>query len=65
MVPEERTVTATRDVILLFRAGTPAARAAAHTEDDELAAALEVIDVAPVAVSTHRVGRGCGQRSAR
>jgi hypothetical protein len=57
IVPEERTVTATGDVILLFPAGTPAARAAAHAEDDELAAVLEVTDVAPVAVPRRIRGR--------
>jgi hypothetical protein len=57
MVPEERTVTAEGDVFLLFPADTPAARAAAHAEDDELAAVLEITDVAPVAVPQRVRGR--------
>lgn len=54
MVPEERIVTAEGDVFLLFPADSPAARAAIHAEDDELAAVLEITDVAPVAVP-HRI----------
>ncbi|WP_107474017.1 DUF2470 domain-containing protein [Streptomyces sp. TP-A0874] len=56
--PAARTVSPDGDVLLLMPAGCPAARAAPHAQDDDLAAVVEITDVAPVAVP-HRIrGRG-------
>lgn len=56
--PTARTVTADGDVLLLVPGDSPAARAAAHAQDDDLTAMIEITDVAPVAVP-HRIrGRG-------
>ncbi|MEU1624625.1 DUF2470 domain-containing protein [Streptomyces sp. NPDC020096] len=54
MLPSERSVAEEGDIILRFPVDSPAVRAATHAEDDELAAVLEITDVAPVAVC-HRV----------
>ncbi|GAA2437123.1 DUF2470 domain-containing protein [Streptomyces macrosporus] len=51
---EARVVTPRGDVIVLVAAGSPAARATAHARDDDLAAVVEITDVAPVAVP-HRI----------
>lgn len=51
---EARAVTGEGDVLLLVPAGSPAARAAAHARDGDLAAVMEITDVAPVAVP-HRI----------
>lgn len=57
-VPETRAVNTDGDVILLVPADSPAGRAALHAQDDDVAAVMEVIDVAPVSVP-HRIrGRG-------
>lgn len=53
-MPEDRTVGADGEVLLVFPEGSPAVRAAAHAHDDELCARLELTDVAPVSVP-HRV----------
>ncbi|MEU8568356.1 DUF2470 domain-containing protein [Streptomyces pathocidini] len=56
--PAARTVTPDGDVLLLVPGDSPAARAAAHAQDDDLTAVIEITDVAPVAVP-HRIrGRG-------
>ncbi|MGP4003724.1 DUF2470 domain-containing protein [Streptomyces sp. 8N706] len=56
--PAARTVSPEGDVLLLVRGDSPAARAAAHAQDDDLTAMIEITDVAPVAVP-HRIrGRG-------
>ncbi|KOG87964.1 hypothetical protein ADK38_22470 [Streptomyces varsoviensis] len=52
--PAARTVTPEGDVLLLLPGDSPAARAAAHAQDDDLAAVMEITDVAPVAVP-HRI----------
>ncbi|WP_336621610.1 DUF2470 domain-containing protein [Streptomyces sp. DH37] len=52
--PEARAVTPDGDVLLLVPADSPAARAAAHARDGDLAGVMEITDVAPVAVP-HRV----------
>lgn len=57
MVPEERSVGAEGDLFLLFPARSPAVRAATHAEDDDLAAVLDITDVAPVAVPGRIRGR--------
>ncbi|HZG02403.1 MAG TPA: DUF2470 domain-containing protein [Streptomyces sp.] len=51
---EARAVTPRGDVFLLVPAGSPAARAAVHARGDDLAAVMEITDVAPVAVP-HRI----------
>ncbi|MFF5446781.1 DUF2470 domain-containing protein [Streptomyces sp. NPDC012888] len=53
-VPAARAVTSDGDVILLVSGETPAARAAAHAQDDDLTAVIEITDVAPVSVP-HRI----------
>jgi hypothetical protein len=53
-VPESRAVAPSGDVYLLLPADAPAARAAVHARGDELTAAMEITDVAPVAVP-HRI----------
>ncbi len=57
MVPEGRTVGADGDLFLLLPAESPAVRAAARAEDDELTAVLDITDVAPVAVPGRIRGR--------
>ncbi|MFJ4921709.1 DUF2470 domain-containing protein [Streptomyces sp. NPDC088725] len=58
LVPDERTVDADGDILLVFPADSPAVRAARYAQDDELSAVLEITDVAPVSVP-HRIrGRG-------
>lgn len=52
--PVCRTVTASGDVLLLVPGDCAAARAATHARDDDLAAVMEITDVAPVSVP-HRV----------
>lgn len=53
-VPAARTVTPDGDVILLVPGESAAARAAAHAQDDDLPAVIEITDVAPVSVP-HRI----------
>ncbi|MFD9339221.1 DUF2470 domain-containing protein [Streptomyces sp. NPDC060028] len=53
-VPATRTVTPDGDVILLVSGESAAARAAAHAQDDDLTAVIEITDVAPVSVP-HRI----------
>lgn len=56
--PEVRAVAPSGDIYLLVPAGSPAARAAAHAAGEELAAVMDLTDVAPVSVP-HRIrGRG-------
>ncbi|WP_425580197.1 DUF2470 domain-containing protein [Streptomyces polychromogenes] len=52
--PVARTVTPDGDVILLVPGESAAARAAAHAQDDDLPAVIEITDVAPVSVP-HRI----------
>ncbi len=52
--PVCRTVTPEGDVLLLAPGDSAAARAAAYAQDDDLAAVMEITDVAPVSVP-HRV----------
>ncbi|MER6051067.1 DUF2470 domain-containing protein [Streptomyces sp. NPDC001793] len=52
--PVCRTATPEGDVLLLVPGDSAAARAAAHAQDDDLPAVMEITDVAPVAVP-HRV----------
>jgi hypothetical protein len=52
--PLARVVGTDGEVFLLFPADSPAVRAATHAQDDELAAVLEITDVAPVSVP-HRI----------
>ncbi|MEU9763840.1 DUF2470 domain-containing protein [Streptomyces sp. NPDC047985] len=54
LVPSARSVGPDGDLFLELPAASPAVRAAARAEDDELAAVLEITDVAPVSVP-HRV----------
>ncbi|MEU4355262.1 DUF2470 domain-containing protein [Streptomyces virginiae] len=53
-MPVARTVTPDGDVILLVSGESTAARAAAHAQDDDLTAVIEITDVAPVSVP-HRI----------
>ncbi|MEU9302250.1 DUF2470 domain-containing protein [Streptomyces sp. NPDC048269] len=53
-MPTARTVTPDGDVILLVSGESAAARAAAHAQDDDLTAVIEITDVAPVSVA-HRI----------
>ncbi|MCB5181360.1 DUF2470 domain-containing protein [Streptomyces antimicrobicus] len=53
-VPAARTATPDGDVILLVPGDSAAARAAAHAQDDDLTAVIEITDVAPVSVP-HRI----------
>ncbi|MFF8845963.1 DUF2470 domain-containing protein [Streptomyces sp. NPDC015127] len=55
--PEARAVGPDGEVFLLFPADSPVVRAATHAQDDELAAVLEITDVAPVAVPNRIRGR--------
>ncbi|MET8009644.1 DUF2470 domain-containing protein [Streptomyces sp. NPDC005271] len=52
--PAARTVTPDGDVLLLVPGGSPAARAAAYAQDDDLTCVMEITDVAPVAMP-HRI----------
>lgn len=52
--PAARAVTPDGDVLLLVPGDSPAARAAAHAQDDDLTAVIEITDVAPVA-TPHRI----------
>lgn len=52
--PVCRTVTPGGDVLLLVPGDSAAARAAAHAQDDDLTAVMEITDVAPVSVP-HRI----------
>jgi uncharacterized protein DUF2470 len=52
--PEARAVAEDGDVVLLVPASSPAAQLAEHASGDEVAAVMEITDVAPVAVP-HRV----------
>ncbi len=52
--PAARTVTPEGDVLLLVPGGSPAARAAAYAQHDDLACVMEITDVAPVAMP-HRI----------
>ncbi|MFI9627735.1 DUF2470 domain-containing protein [Streptomyces sp. NPDC052042] len=54
LTPSSRSVGPDGDLFLELPAASRAARAAAHAQDDELAAVLELTDVAPVAVP-HRI----------
>ncbi|MEU9802833.1 DUF2470 domain-containing protein [Streptomyces sp. NPDC051000] len=53
-LPAARTVTPDGDVLLLVSGESAAARAAAHAQDDDLTAVIEITDVAPVSVP-HRI----------
>ncbi|AXE25580.1 DUF2470 domain-containing protein [Streptomyces globosus] len=53
-VPAARTATPDGDVLLLVPGESAAARAAAHAQDDDLTAVIEITDVAPVSVP-HRI----------
>lgn len=57
LVPEARTVGPDGEVLLVFPADSPAVRAATHAVEDELAAVLELTDVAPVSVPNRIRGR--------
>ncbi|WP_107115529.1 DUF2470 domain-containing protein [Streptomyces specialis] len=57
-VPESRAVTPAGDVLLLVPSRSPAARAVAHAQDDDVTAVMEITDVAPVAVPYRIRGRG-------
>jgi hypothetical protein len=58
LIPLDRSVGPEGDLFLEFPADSLAVRAAAHAQDDELTAVLEITDVAPVSVP-HRIrGRG-------
>ncbi|WP_228992579.1 DUF2470 domain-containing protein [Streptomyces sp. DH8] len=54
LLPESRHVGPEGDVFLEFPANSPAVRAATHAQDDDVAAVLEITDVAPVSVP-HRI----------
>ncbi len=54
LMPDSRAVGPDGDLFLGFAAGSPAVRAATHAQGDELTAALELTDVAPVSVP-HRI----------
>ncbi|MBT2385991.1 DUF2470 domain-containing protein [Streptomyces sp. ISL-11] len=57
LTPEARSVGPDGEIFLVFPADSPAVRAATHAQDDELAAVLELTDVAPVAVPSRIRGR--------
>ncbi|MDN3297286.1 DUF2470 domain-containing protein [Streptomyces ficellus] len=57
LVPDARTVGTDGEVFLLFPADSPPVRAATHAQAGELAAVLEITDVAPVAVPNRVRGR--------
>ncbi|MCC3772368.1 DUF2470 domain-containing protein [Streptomyces sp. UNOC14_S4] len=54
LAPLARSVGPDGEVFLVYPADSPAVRAATHAQDDELAAVLELTDVAPVSVP-HRI----------
>lgn len=54
LMPDARSVGPDGEVFLAFPADSPAVRAAAHAQHDELNAVLEITDVAPVSVP-HRI----------
>ncbi|MFD3488421.1 DUF2470 domain-containing protein [Streptomyces sp. NPDC058665] len=54
LMPDARAVDSDGDVLLAFAADSPVVRAATHAQADELAAVLEMTDVAPVSVP-HRI----------
>ncbi|MFP3990081.1 DUF2470 domain-containing protein [Streptomyces sp. E11-3] len=54
LVPLARSVGTDGELFLVFPADAPPVRAATHAQDDELAAVLEITDVAPVSVP-HRI----------
>ncbi|WP_156721491.1 DUF2470 domain-containing protein [Streptomyces apocyni] len=54
LTPLARSVGADGELVLVFPADAPPVRAATHAQDDELAAVLELTDVAPVSVP-HRI----------
>lgn len=56
-IPTARTVTPDGDVLLLVPGGSPAARAAAYAQDDDLGCVMEITDVAPVSVPYRVRGR--------
>ncbi|MFF5717279.1 DUF2470 domain-containing protein [Streptomyces buecherae] len=56
-IPTARTVMPDGDVLLLVPGGSPAARAAAYAQDDDLACVMEITDVAPVSVPYRVRGR--------
>jgi hypothetical protein len=56
-VPESRAVGRAGEVLMLVPAESPAGRAAAWAQDDELTAVMEITDVAPVAVPNRIRGR--------
>lgn len=53
-MPLSRSVGPDGDLFLELPADSPAVRASAHAQDDELTAVLEITDVAPVSVP-HRI----------
>ncbi|MFI0815669.1 DUF2470 domain-containing protein [Streptomyces sp. NPDC021098] len=55
--PAARTVNPDGDVLLLVHGGSPAARAAAYAQDDDLTCVMEITDVAPVSVPQRIRGR--------
>lgn len=55
--PAARTVTPDGDVLLLVSGASPAARAAAYAQDDDLTCVMEITDVAPVSVPQRIRGR--------
>ncbi|MEU1308496.1 DUF2470 domain-containing protein [Streptomyces cinnamoneus] len=57
LMPDARTVGPDGEVFLVLPADSPAVRAATHAQDDELAAVLELTDVAPVSVPNRIRGR--------
>ncbi len=57
LMPGVRTVGPDGEIFLVLPADSPAVRAATHAQDDELAAALELTDVAPVSVPNRIRGR--------
>ncbi|WP_326600103.1 DUF2470 domain-containing protein [Streptomyces sp. NBC_01803] len=57
-VPESRAVMPSGDVLVLIPSRSPAARAVAHAQDDDVTAVMEITDVAPVAVPYRIRGRG-------
>ncbi|WP_189109227.1 DUF2470 domain-containing protein [Streptomyces camponoticapitis] len=54
LMPDARTVDGEGDLLLAFAADSPVVRAATRAQADELAAVLEITDVAPVSVP-HRI----------
>jgi hypothetical protein len=54
LCPQARVIGTDGEIFLLYPADAPAVRAATHAQDDEVAAVLELTDVAPVSVP-HRI----------